>query len=959
MQILNDAVISDRYDVIVVGAGIGGLTAAALLGKRGLRPLVIEQHYLPGGLCTAMRRQDFTFDVGPQLMYGFEKKGYNPHRFVMNEIEEEIDMIPHEYVYRMRLLGTTITFWRDFERFVAELVALFPHEEEGIRALFDYMYRIYDAVMGDDVMPMPPTEVPREAMRTRDIKDLEALQTAARMMNEDSRSLIDRFISDPQVIHFFDIMAATFTSCDLKDTPAILTTTMFIDNHAGGTCYAADTPQMLSNLLEKAIEKYGGQMLYRHCVDEILIANGSAYGVRLTDGTTIEADRIVSNATVWNLYGKLIRPEHIDLERMRWAQAFEPTFGFLVLYLGVDAEVIPDDLGHVEMFVLDASGFEGRGNFNIELPSREDPARCPPGTHALTVVSPNQLQWPSAFDPEYQSETYQRMKEEETNKVLDRMEQFLPGLRKHIRVMEVGTPTTVERYTLRNWGNLGGPKPSMGQHMLNRPHAQSDWEKLFLVGDSTVMGEGVVATTASGVGAANLILRDLEMEEYLPRPFPRQYIKFTPGKPWTEAPDRSEPITPDVAQRLAKQCQLCEDPPCTRDCPASVDVPGFTRRIESANYAGAARSLRETNPLSEICGYICPAEQMCEKHCRRLEFSDGPVRIAELQAWVCGQASKQGWDRHLPERGDRRVAVVGAGPAGLSCAHYLARLGARVEIFDKASRPGGMLSHAVPTFRLPKGVMEREIDGLTGPGMEFRFGKALGRDVAISDLEREFDAIFLAPGLWSGRRLELPGLEPGMATDALTWLREARETDRVAVGSRVLVIGGGSVASDAALTAMARGADAVTVVCLEEPDTMPALASEVERMKAEGIEIEAGWGPLRVLDGSKVHFARCTSVFDETGRFAPSLDESTTLERDFDQLILAVGQDIEPELADHLQRELGSAGPIQVDPESLQLPDRPKLFAGGDIIRGGGTAVEAAADGRRAATAIHARLGEK
>lgn len=943
MKMLKNAVIKDRYDVVVVGAGIGGLTAAALLAKKGIPVLVIEQHYLPGGACTAFRRQGWSFDAGSGMLFGWGDRGLTPHRFVMNELEEEIDVIPHDNLYRMYVMGKELNFWRDFERFFSELAEIFPGQKNELRALYDYLYVIWDYASKNPTVA-PPTEMPENAGAVA--------EHLIPLISQNVEDIVSKFIEHPDVMAFFNMLTCTYAYTTARETPALIGQ-VFIENHAGGIYYPAGGPLMLPNKLENAIEKCGSQVLCRHLVDEILIDKGKAYGVRLADGTEIMADHVVSDATVWNLYGKLIRPEHIKPEQMKWAQGFIPTFGAFALYLGVDAEALPEDTPPMLFFIEDMYNIT-EGDITVFINSVDDPSCCPPGTYSMTVIKPSiQIKWPRPSDPAYQSEEYKRLKEQETEKLLDRTEKYLPNLRKHIRVMEVGTPSTIERYTLKNWGNVGGPKQMMGQEMMKRLHARSEWENLYLCGDSTVMGVGVPSATISGVGAANVILRDLGMEEYRPRSFTRQYVNLMKGKPWAPAPDLSEPITPASAMRLARECEHCEDAGCIKACPAAIDLVGFARRIEAGNFAGAVRLMREMNPLAEICGYICPAERLCEKECNRLDFSDQPVRLAELHAWVCGQVSKsEGWDRYVPDHNGFRVAVVGAGPAGLTCAHFLARLGYQVDIMDKAEKPGGMLTRAIPAFRVPNDVAEREIDGLTLPGMNFQFGKALGKDFTVADLEKGYNAVFMAPGLWSGRQLDLPGMDGVEVTDALSLLASYRGKGKVEVKTRVLVIGGGSVAADAALAAKNSGAAKVTMVCLEKDSEMPALPSELAELNKQGIEINNCWGPKAFLSPASMSFVHCTSVFDEQGRFCPSYDESQSMEMEFDQVIMAVGQSVDPALASYLQREFDRADLIEVDEDTMQVKGWPGLYAGGDIVRGAGTVVQAVADGRKAAMAI-------
>lgn len=956
MRILGDALVRDRYDVVVIGAGIGGLTAAALLAKRGQSVLVIEQHYIPGGCCTAIRRRDVAVDVGAALLFGWEGEN-SAHRFVMNELEEEIDMIPHEAAYRIHVGGKTVTFWRDVDRYLEELTGLFPNQDRQIRSLYRECGELYEIMLGMSRFPVPPTEIPLwEGLRTVLKNPLGALRMQ-RLMGMSGEAFLRRHISDRDAADFFNFLVASCTTCTVKESPASMVVAIFMNIHLGGTCYPSGSPQMLPNKLEKALEKFGGEIVYRKRVEEILIRNNRAYGVRLSDGTEILAESVVCNADVWNLYGTLVQAKHIKPERLEWAQRLEPTPGILVLYLTVKEEAVPKGTRPVEFYVQNLHDVQD-GNFMVYIPSLEDPSIAPNGTHSMTIMGSTRTDWPRPYEPFYQSEEYCRKKEEEAQRALDWIEsKHLPRLRKNILTLDVGTPSTIERYTLKYKGNIGGPKVNTKQFFFNRLRARSDWKNLYCVGDSTAMGEGVVSVTMSGIGAANRILKDRGLPIYKPRTFSRHFVNMVPGKPWIPSPDLGDPITETSARRIAKDCQHCERPECRDACPARIETSQFARRIEAGNFAGAARVLREVNPLSEVCGYICPSERFCEKKCSRLDFDVRPMRIRELHGWVSRHVARfDGWARALAAGNGRKVAVVGAGPAGLSCGHYLARLGYQVDLLDKADQPGGMLTQAVPDFRLPKEVVQRELDGLSLPGMTFLYGKTLGRDFTVGELEAKYDAIFLAPGLGSGRVLRIPGLESGVATDGLRFLQFCRGREKGKVGGNVIVIGGGSVASDAAISAMRLGVRRVTLVCLEGFEEMPCLRSEKAEMRRLGIEIQNGWGPKSAPSNSRISFMRCTRVFDDQGAFDPFFDASKTMDLDFDQLIMAVGQQPDPDLAKYLQEEFGTKDGLNVDTETMRVIGRGKVFAGGDIVRGAGTVVEAVADGRRAAVAIDRQL---
>ncbi len=948
-----DTLLLDRYDTVVIGAGIGGITAAALLAHRGLSTLLVEQHYLPGGVCTAIKRQDVAMDAGAALLFGWSPGADSPHRYVMNVLEEEIDMIPHEALYRMHLGGgRTVTFWRDFERYFEELAAAFPGRRDQLRGFYDACFQLLRAMTANP-MPMSPDAISRWEGIKMLVKHPVATVRVLRAMDMSLGSVLDRYVTDREVEGFFDLLIASCYCTTIAETPFLLGAAVATNTHgeAGGACYPAGSPQQLPNKLERALERKGGQVLYGRRVQQIIIEDGAAAGVLLDDGTAIEAGAVVSDADVYQLYGTLIPPEHLPPGRKEWAMALEPSLSAVVLYLSVDAAAIPEGTHAIEALIGDLTCLE-KDHYFLYIPTIDDPSIAPDGVHSITVLCSAGEPWPRPGDPDYQAEDYVRRKQEAAERALDVVEErIFPNLRAHLRTLEVGTPSTIERYTLRSGGFIGGPKQALGQHLMNRLGARGELPGLYCVGDSTVLGEGVVSVTASAVGAANLLLGDRGMKPFLQRTFDKEYINHVTGKPRLPMPGPDEELTDATARRLAVACQWCDTPACTNACPAGVDVRGFLRRIEGGNYSGADRTIRETNPLGEVCGALCPAERLCEGACLRADF-DVPVQIGRLQAWVSKRTAEQGRREDvLPDSG-HRVAVVGGGPAGLSCAHFLARLGHRVELLERNDRLGGIPDTRIPTFRQPPGLLDRDLATIhASDRISLHFGQSLGDQLSLDGLLQEYDAVFLGVGLGKGRRPPILGFGGPTCSDALTFL--ARDAQPAESGSHLVVLGGGSVATDVAGVAARQGAQ-VTLVCPEPRESMPCLPSEQAELDAQGVQVLAGWLGRAIADG-QLELVAVRGV--EAGPRGPifDLDEGQTRSLGFDRLVAAVGQDLDLDTAKALRIPRG-ADRLSVDPVTGRVLGRPGLYAGGDMLRRGGTIVEAVADGRRAAAAIHEAL---
>jgi prolycopene isomerase len=743
MKLTQEAVLRDTYDVIVVGAGLGGLTAASLLAKRGLLVLIIDQQNKPGGACTSFKRDDHIFDAGASMLYGFGDKGFRPFRFVINELEESIDVIATGTLARMTFEGQEIIFWPDLDRFVKEMGELFPEDKDGLRAFYTDLQKMYENIVIKNEVICPPSEFsPRQGLR-RLLSDPFSIVKMQRLLSTSTLDLLKKYIHSPELINFYDKLCSAYAYTTAAETPAVMAATMFIDNHVGGVYFPAGGAQMLPNTIEKAFEHFGGQTLYHQRVDEILIQNGTAYGVRLQNGLEINAGRVVANATVWNIYGKLIRPEHISQQRLEWAKSLIPTFPSMTLYMVVDREAIPEGTYPWEIYIENRQIIDS-SDLTLYINSLLDDTLCLPDELVVMAIAPNLASWPRPDEDGDHSPEYEAQKQHEAGRMLAQIEQHIPGFRRHIRRLLIGTPTTIERYLLKNGGAVGGPKNQIGQEMLRRLHARSEWKHLYFCGDSTVMGTGAPATVVSGVGAANVILRELHLPEFDSRKFPREYVHFV-EQPFRRPPYTSpEPIIEENAYLAAAQCQFCQEPECVKGCPAGIDIPGFLRRMEVKNYAGAARLIREKNPFGETCGQACPADQLCQRNCYRREFTGKPVQIAELQRWVCKQAGDTGWVQARSSAAGGEVTVIGGGPAAMTCAYYLSLANCKVTLYAREDQPGGKLwqsSKSNPAFQA---ALQRDLQGILSSGLNFQ-GSV--QNLERQDIERiltSSTAIFLA-----------------------------------------------------------------------------------------------------------------------------------------------------------------------------------------------------------------------
>lgn len=402
--------------------------------------------------------------------------------------------------------------------------------------------------------------------------------------------------------------------------------------------------------------------------------------------------------------------------------------------------------------------------------------------------------------------------------------------------------------------------------------------------------------------------------------------------------------------------------PCKTACPAHLPVQGYVKMAAEGRYMDALKLIKTENPFPAVCGAIC--NRRCEDACTRGTI-DQAVAIDEIKKFIAEQelhADK----RYVPEMTnhsgkpmEQKIAVIGAGPAGMTAAFFLKQMGYPVTVFEKNSRPGGMLLNGIPSFRLEKSVIDAEIDVLREMGVEFKCGVEVGKDVTIENLRAQgYQAFYIAIGAQGGRKTGVPGEDAEGVLTGVEFLHTANTTENPhLLSGRTVVVGGGNVAVDVARTALRSGSGEVSMCCLESRDIMPAAADEVEEAEEEGIKVNCGWGPKEIVtENGKVKaivFKKCLSVKDETGRFNPQYDENDLLTIECENVLLSIGQAIVwGDMLKGTKVEFNPNGTAKADPVTYQTAE-PDIFVGGDVYTGPRFAIDAIAAGKQGFVSIH------
>jgi NADPH-dependent glutamate synthase beta subunit-like oxidoreductase len=410
--------------------------------------------------------------------------------------------------------------------------------------------------------------------------------------------------------------------------------------------------------------------------------------------------------------------------------------------------------------------------------------------------------------------------------------------------------------------------------------------------------------------------------------------------------------------------RIPEEPQCTEACPAGIDVPGYLRYIADDKPDEACKLIIEKAPFPGILGRVCT--HPCEIACKRGEVGES-ISICAAKRYAADKTGNflEWMSSTAPDTG-HKIAVIGAGPAGLTGAFYLRKKGHQVVVFEAREKPGGMMRYGIPFYRLPEDVLDKEIQAVLSPGIELRTGQKLGVDYEIEQLKQEgFEAVFVAVGAQLSRRIDLEGSELDDVHWGVEFLADVTDGKNIAVKDRIVVIGGGNVAVDVALTALRICAKEVKLACLESREEMPANPLEIKQAQEEGVEMLYSWGPDKITANAGnvtgIELVRCTSVFDDEGNFCPYFDD-TKKSIETDQVILAIGQASETAFCRDFcfLDDQGSLpvhnGLITID-NTTQETEIKGVFAGGDAANGPATVIEAIAAGRRAAISIDTHLG--
>ena len=515
------------WDVIVIGSGIGGLVTASQLAAKGAKVLVLERYLIPGGSGGSFKRQGYTFDVGASMIFGFGHKGHtNLLTRALADVGEHCTTIPDPAQLEYHLPGgLSLAVDRDYEGFIAQLTARFPHEAKGIRAFYETCWQVFNCL---DAMPLLSLEDPAYLAKVFFKAPLACLGLA-RWLPVNVGSVARAHIQDPDLLRFIDMECFCWSVMPADRTPMINAGMVFSDRHAGGINYPKGGVGVIAGKLVAGLERHGGAIRYRSRVVKVLLEQGRAVGVRLAGGEELRARRVVSNATRWDTFGEadgtaqhpggasgmpsqtLVDGDDTPAAERTWRRRYKPSPSFLSLHLGVRADLIPAGT-HVHHLLLERwEEIEAeQGTVFVSMPSLLDPSLAPAGHQIVHTFTPSSMEAWQGLSPT----AYAAKKEADAHRLIARLETILPGLAGAITHREVGTPRSHRRFLGRSGGSYG-PIPALRlPGLLPMPFNRTGISGLYCVGDSCFPGQGLNAVAFSGFACAHRIGADLGLNPW-------------------------------------------------------------------------------------------------------------------------------------------------------------------------------------------------------------------------------------------------------------------------------------------------------------------------------------------------------------------------------------------------------------------------------------------------------------
>ncbi|MBD1858549.1 MULTISPECIES: carotenoid isomerase [Leptolyngbya] len=496
---------STDYDVIVIGSGIGGLVTASQLAAKGANVLVLERYLIPGGSAGYFDRDSgYRFDVGASMIFGFGDKGTtNLLTRALDGVGMSIETIPDPVQVHYHLPdGLDLKVHKDYEKFLQELIAYFPHEEKGIRQFYDECWKVFNCL---NVMELLSLEELGYLTRVF-FQHPFACLGLVKYLPQNAGDIARRYIHDPQLLKFIDAECYIWSVVPADRTPMINAGMVFSDRHYGGINYPKGGVGQIAQKLVEGLEKAGSQIKYKARVTEILIENNRAVGVKLASGETFRAKRVVSNATRWDTFDKLLPASQKPNSETKWQQRYQQSPSFLSLHLGVKAEALPADVEchHILLETWDEMEAE-QGTIFVSIPTLLDPSLAPEGHHIVHTFTPSWMQeWENLSPSEYKAK-----KEAAANRLIDRLTQIFPNLIQGLDYQEVGTPRTHRRFLGRENGTYGPIPARKLPGLLGMPFNRTAIANLYCVGDSTFPGQGLNAVAFSGFACAHRVAVDL------------------------------------------------------------------------------------------------------------------------------------------------------------------------------------------------------------------------------------------------------------------------------------------------------------------------------------------------------------------------------------------------------------------------------------------------------------------